>query len=320
MQPTAAVWSEAFLEPGEPRDEIEDPWSADHVAAIWREFSDLSMPYDLIEPLPAADAVLELVHPPEYIAAIREYSNGTRIRRDDFSIVNADTAIRSNTFDLARLGAGAMCTGIDAVMTGRFRNAFVVARPGDHHAYATRGCGFCIFNHTAIGARYLQTHHAQPNVLIIDWDVHHGNGTQAIFYSDPTVYFYSIHGYGGFYPGTGHETERGSGAGQGATLNVPLPARTEDHTFLRAFRHGLDSIRFKPDFILITAGFDGHRDDPVGNLSLSSAVYPELTRLVMEYADEHCAARIVSFLAGGYNLETYGALAASHVAVLAGDR
>ena len=146
-----------------------------------------------IEPRPAAREVIELVHSAEYVDAIRDYSDGTRARDDDYRLVNADTALSSNSYHLASLAVGAECEAIDAVMEGRARNAFLLVRPGDHHAYPSRGGGFCLFNFSAVGARYAQQRHGLERVLIVDWDVHYGNGTQATFYSDPSVYFYSIH-------------------------------------------------------------------------------------------------------------------------------
>ena len=152
-----------------------------------------------IEPRPAAREVIELVHPPEYVDAIRDYSDGTQARNDDYRLVNADTALSSNSYHLAALGVGAECEAIDAIMEGRARNAFLLVRPGDHHAYPARaGVRLCLFNFTAVGARYAQRRHGLERVLMPDWDVHHGNGTQATFYSDPSVYFYSIHQFGGF--------------------------------------------------------------------------------------------------------------------------
>jgi acetoin utilization deacetylase AcuC-like enzyme len=316
---TAALWHPDFAESGIARDEISDPWAGERMADTWRAIEESGLPHRLIQPRPASRDIIELVHPPHYVDTIRDYAEGVRARNDDFSIVNADTAIRSNSYHLAALAVGAVCEGIDAVVSGSARNAFLIARPGDHHAYAQRGGGFCLLNHTAVGARYAQERHGLSRVLIIDWDVHHGQGTQAIFSSDPSVYYYSIHQFGAFYPYSGHETERGTGAGQGRTLNVNVPAGTVDHVFLREFRRGLNSISFEPDLVLITAGFDGHRDDPVGGLRLTEEIYPELTRLVMDYADEHCGGRIVSFPAGGYNLETYPGLVLSHVRALTGE-
>jgi acetoin utilization deacetylase AcuC-like enzyme len=248
---------------------------------------------------------------------IEDYSSGAQSRGDDFRYVNADTSIASNTFELAALGAGAVFTGIDAVVKGSVRNAAVLVRPGDHHAYPERGEGFCIFNHTAVGARYAQQQLGLERVMIIDWDLHHGNGTQAIFYSDPTVFTFSSHAYGGIYPRTGHETEQGAGTGRGTTRNVPLPIGTRDRPYLTAFCKALRSVRFEPDLVLLVAGFDGHLEDPMHGLRLTEAAFPILTHEVMEFAERTCGGRLVSVLAGGYNPATMGGLISSHVADLA---
>jgi acetoin utilization deacetylase AcuC-like enzyme len=317
---TGIVFSERFLEPGQLRgDPLQpNPSGWQRIEAVWDAIQAASTLPNVVHLAPRAATVdeLEMVHTADYIRRVREYSDGAPERGDDFRYVNADTVIASNTYELASLAAGGVFTAIDAVQDGTVGNAIVIARPGDHHAYPARGEGFCIFNHTALGARYLQRRHGVERVLIVDWDVHHGNGTQAIFYSDPTVFTYSIHSYGTIYPRSGHASERGAGMGQGTTLNVTVDARTRDRAYLEAFRRGLKSIRFVPDFVLIVAGFDGHRDDPLGNLDLSDRVFPELTHLVKGYAERTCGGRLVSILAGGYNLETIGALALGHLAAL----
>jgi acetoin utilization deacetylase AcuC-like enzyme len=266
----------------------------------------------------ASEDELLTVHTADYVRIIREYASGARERGDDFRYVNADTSIASNTYELASLAAGAMFAGIDAVLDGTVHNAIVLARPGDHHAYPERGEGFCIFNHTALAARYAQRQLGLERVMIIDWDLHHGNGTQAIFYSDPTVFTFSSHAYGAIYPRSGHETERGAGAGRGTTLNVPLPVGTRDRQYLEAFRKALRSVRFAPELVLLVAGFDGHEEDPMHGLRLSDAAFPILTQEVMDFAERACGGRLVSLVAGGYNAATIGRLVGRHVADLAG--
>jgi acetoin utilization deacetylase AcuC-like enzyme len=317
MTQMTLVFSDTFLEPGEPRDDSCDPWDADRLALVMDAIRTAHPGLPVLEPRSATDAELELVHRPEYIQAIRDYSAGVRSRADDgYRLVGPSTTIASNTFELAALGSGAVISAVDAVLDGRCQRAAVIARPGDHHAYTARGEGFCIFNHSAVGARYAQKQRGLERILIVDWDVHHGNGTQSIFNADPTVCTLSIHGYGGIYPRSGAAEEKGSGPGRGYTINIPVEPRTGDGPFLRAFRQGLRRVPFAPDLVLLVAGFDGHRDDPVGNLRLTDAVYPELTRLVCEYAQERAGGRLVSTLAGGYNRETLGRLAASHVGAL----
>ncbi len=314
---TAWVWSERFMEVGEPRSEGQDPWAPQRIGIIRDAIAGASLPLQMVEPREATEDELLMVHTQKYVDVIREYSSGDELRGDDFRYVNADTTITSNTYELASLAAGAVFTGIDVVMEQRARNAVLLLRPGDHHAYPERGEGFCIFNHTALGARYAQRQYGLERVMIIDWDLHHGNGTQAIFYSDPSVFTFSSHAYGAIYPRTGHETERGAGTARGTTLNVPFPAGTRDRTYLAAFSKALRSVRFKPDLVLLVAGFDGHEEDPMHGLRLSDAAFPVLTREVMEFAERTCGGRLVSVLAGGYNLDTVGRLMSGHVTDLA---
>ena len=311
---TALFWSEEYLDAGEPMDELVEVWSAERARIVQEALDAAALPLRWMTAPPATDQTIGLIHTPEYIQAIKEYSSGARVRGDDFRIVNADTAIRSTTYRHAAIGVGLMCAAVDAVLDGRVKRAIVRNRSGDHHAYPARGEGFCFFNYTAVAARYAQQVRGLERVLIVDWDVHHGNGTQATFYSDGSVYCFSIHGADGLYPRSGFETERGAGPGQGATLNIPLRARTGDTEYLREFKRGLREIRFKPDLLLLVAGFDSHRDDPVGNLALTERVYPELTDLVLDYADANCDGRVISGLAGGYNPDTLGELVVSHVA------
>jgi acetoin utilization deacetylase AcuC-like enzyme len=179
--------------------------------------------------------------------------------------------------------------------------------------------GFCLFNNIAIGARYARLHHKLNRVFILDWDVHHGNGTQDIFYEDPSVFFCSLHQFP-LYPGTGTRRETGRGAGEGYTLNVPLPPGSGDETYVRFFEDELGATirRFSPDLIMISAGFDAHRDDPLANMELTTEGFVRLTHIVTGLADEVCGGRIVSVLEGGYDLEALAASAAGHVRALTG--
>lgn len=315
--PTGLVFSEAFLEPGIPRDESSDLWNVERLKLVWSSVRAAVPDAPLLPPRPATDEELALVHDPAYIALIRDYSSGARQRGDDFRHVSPDTAITSNTFALASLAAGAVITAADAVERGEVGNAVVIARPGDHHAYPARGEGFCVFNHTAIGARHVQRQYDRSPVLILDWDVHHCNGTQAIFSSDPTVLTFSTHSFGSIYPRTGARESRGSGPGRGTKINVPLDPGTTDRQFRAAFLRGLREIRVTPAFVFLVAGFDAHREDPVGNLRLSDDTFDWLTTTILDLAREWCDGRVVSVLAGGYNLDTLGPLAAAHVRLLA---
>jgi acetoin utilization deacetylase AcuC-like enzyme len=233
--------------------------------------------------------------------------------------MDLDTVICPESFNVARLAAGAAITGIDEVFQGRASNAFAFVRPPGHHATAHRSMGFCLFNNAAVGARYAQAVYGAERVLIIDWDVHHGNGTQEIFYQDPSVFYFSTHQFP-FYPGSGAANESGAGRGEGFTLNVPLPENTAAHSHRQAFLDALRLIErdFPPDFIIISAGFDARRDDPLGGLMLEDADFAEMTKAVLDMADRHAGGRVVSLLEGGYNIHTLGETVRTHVRALAG--
>jgi acetoin utilization deacetylase AcuC-like enzyme len=232
--------------------------------------------------------------------------------------VDLDTRISPESYEVARLAAGAAVTAVDLVMNGGADTAFALARPPGHHATPNRSMGFCIFNNAAIGARYAQAKYGLERVLIIDWDVHHGNGTQDIFYRDDSVFYFSTHQYP-YYPGTGSRGERGDGKGEGFTLNIPLSQGTAARVHRGAFSDALTAIEknFKPDLIMISAGFDSRRDDPLGGLELEDSDFADMTKEVLALADRHASGRVVSILEGGYNLDTIGETVRTHLAELA---
>ncbi len=232
--------------------------------------------------------------------------------------LDADTIISMQSFDAALFAAGGAVAGVDAVMQGEAKNAFVAVRPPGHHASAENAMGFCLFNNVAVAARYAQNHYKEiERVAIIDWDVHHGNGTQGIFYDDPSVYFFSMHQYP-WYPGTGTRGETGHGRGLGKTMNIPVKANIEAGEQTRMLEGALEDIsaKFKPDLIMISAGFDAHLTDPLGQLRLEDPDFMAMTRTVKQWADDACSGRIVSCLEGGYNLETLGETVKAHVEAL----
>jgi len=234
--------------------------------------------------------------------------------------LDADTVISMQSFDASLFAAGGAIAGVDAVMQGKVENAFVAVRPPGHHATAENAMGFCLFNNIAVAARHAQNQYKEiDRVAVIDWDVHHGNGTQGIFYDDPSVYFFSMHQYP-WYPGSGSRGETGHGRGLGSTMNIPVKANTSADEQKRMFESAVEDIskKFRPDLIMISAGFDAHLTDPLGQLRLEDRDFVSMTRTVKQWADEACAGRIVSCLEGGYNLETLGETVKNHVAELNG--
>jgi acetoin utilization deacetylase AcuC-like enzyme len=228
-----------------------------------------------------------------------------------------DTAICEESYDVALEASGAVLAAADAVMLGQVSSAFCAVRPPGHHATAARGMGFCIINHVAIAARYLQSRHGLARVAIIDWDVHHGNGTEAIFIEDPSVLYISLH-ENGIYPYTGAAEERGQGDGEGANLNIPLPPHSDGKAALDAWNAQLTPAIdvFNPDFLLISAGFDARAGDPVGGLRWTDDTFAEMTRRCVAMAEKHCGGKIVSVLEGGYNPTGLASASAAHVRAL----
>jgi acetoin utilization deacetylase AcuC-like enzyme len=225
-----------------------------------------------------------------------------------------DTAICEESYDVALEATGAVLNAVDAVMRGEVTRAFCAVRPPGHHASASRGMGFCIFNHVAVAARYLQSKHGLRRIAIVDWDVHHGNGTEAIFLEDPDVFYLSLHEQG-LYPYTGPASEHGRGEGLGSTLNLPLPFASNGATALAAWDEfaapALDA--FKPEFILISCGFDALASDPTGGLLWTNETFVSLTKRCVAVSEKHSKHRIVSSLEGGYDPITLAQAATSHI-------
>jgi acetoin utilization deacetylase AcuC-like enzyme len=240
---------------------------------------------------PAAAEDLERVHPPAYLAALRELCEAGG------GAIDMDTVVSERSYDAAVVASGAATAAVDAVLADDVGAAFCLGRPPGHHAEAARAMGFCLVNHAAVAAGHARAAGVE-RVAVLDWDAHHGNGTQAIFWDDPAVLYVSLHQYP-FYPGTGGRADRGGGAGAGATVNVPLAAGTSERGFMDAFDHeALPALReFDPGLLIVSAGFDAHRDDPLCNLGLSSAAFGDLTRRVREIG-----AGPVMILEGGYDL------------------
>ena len=273
----------------------------------------LGMDLVRLKPRRATREEILYCHTGEYHDLVRrEVAAGAR------ELSTGDTEVSQFSFDVALLAVGGALAAVDAVMAGRVENAFCAVRPPGHHACPARGMGFCIFNNAAVAARYAQRVHKLPKVLIADWDVHHGNGTQETFYEDGSVFYFSTHVWP-HYPGTGRAEETGRGQGAGATLNCPLPAGSGRREILGAFQDQLRPAadRFRPDMVIISAGFDSLAGDPLGGFGLTDQDFADLTSIVKEIARRHAAGRLISVLEGGYNLDDLAVAAAAHVAALA---
>jgi acetoin utilization deacetylase AcuC-like enzyme len=227
--------------------------------------------------------------------------------------VDSDTHISRHSFDAALLAAGAAVRAVSGIMENEFANSFAAVRPPGHHATPDQAMGFCLFNNIAIAAKLLVTQYRLKRVLIVDWDVHHGNGTQDIFWNDPSVIYLSLHKKY-HYPGTGWEDETGSGSATGTKINYPI---APDSNYMEVFRTGLSKAeQFQPEFILISCGFDAHENDPLGNLGLTNEMYAELTQILFEFAAKFNHQRVFSILEGGYDYDALAKASAAHVEIL----
>lgn len=309
--PTGIVVSEAYLEHLTGDGHPEQP--ARVTAIVERlETEGLLARARRIEPRAATDEAILRCHAADYLRiAAEDVADGAK------QLSTGDTQISARSLDIARLAAGGVMAAVDAVVKGDVRNAFAVVRPPGHHATPKRGMGFCLFNSIAIAARHAQATHGIGRVLIADWDVHHGNGTQETFYEDASVLFFDTH-QSPLYPGSGHADETGRGVGEGFTINCPFPAGAGRREIVGAFRDRLvpAADRFRPQLVLVSAGFDSRVGDPLGRFTLTDADFAELTGIVREIADRHAGGRIVSTLEGGYALAGLASAAAAHVTAL----
>lgn len=282
---------------------------------------DLVLLHEKVVPVASREAALEelsLVHPPTYLARLEALA-GRAAEEGALQYAGEETPYSAESWNAVVGSAGTLIAAVEEVALGRLTNAFVATRPPGHHASADRAMGFCSVNHVAVAARYLQQKGWAERVAILDWDVHHGNGTQDIFYDDPSVFYLSLH-QAPFYPGTGSADERGSGAGEGTTLNIPIPAGTDGSTYLGYLREAIATVKksFRPDFILISAGYDALAGDPLGGLVLEPEDFHPITREVMEWAAEECGGRVVACLEGGYHPKRTAAAAIQTIRAFAG--
>jgi acetoin utilization deacetylase AcuC-like enzyme len=249
---------------------------------------------------PLAEETVAQVHAPKQVAQVKQ------IAGHGGGHIDPDTVVSQDSFTVALAAAGACAAVVDAILKGTNRNALCLVRPPGHHATPTRSMGFCLFNNIALAGHHARTAHPLTRILIVDWDVHHGNGTQDIYYEDAQVMFFSIHRYGmGFYPGTGAADETGRGKGLGYTLNVPIRNGTPRKEYHARFTSALEKAadKIKPELVLVSAGFDAHAKDPIGSLGLEAEDFGTLTRQVLDVARTHALGRLVSCLEGGYNLD-----------------
>ena len=274
-------------------------------SGIWDELA-------VHEPPAAPLAWLTAVHAPDYVRHLERACELGSAMLDA-----GDTTVSPQSYRAAALAAGGAVDAADRVLSGEWRNAFVACRPPGHHAEAREAMGFCLLNNVAVAARWLRNEGGVQRVAILDWDVHHGNGTQHVFESDPTVFYASLHQWP-WYPGTGAADERGTGEGRGATLNCPLAAGTGDVEWLRALEDQvLPALEaFAPEFVLISAGFDAHDADPLSTTHVTDEGFRRMTQLVRDFAGSRCQGRLVSVLEGGYDLDALGRSVEAHVSEL----
>jgi acetoin utilization deacetylase AcuC-like enzyme len=264
-----------------------------------------------IEPEEITQEALHRVHTEEHVARVAATAEEERITWFDM-----DTYAGPDSYRAALLAAGGVCAAVDAVVVGTVRSTFCAVRPPGHHATADRAMGFCLFNNVAVAARHAQAAPDIERVLIVDFDVHHGNGTQAIFETDPTVFYVSTHQWP-HYPGTGSASETGRGDGKGTVRNVPLSAGSGDEEVLAALGEALrEAAAFRPQLVLVSAGFDAHGSDPLAGLDLTDAGYAAMTRRIRAVAEKHAAGRVVSVLEGGYELAALSRSVVAHVRAL----
>ena len=286
-----------------------------------KQFLDGSGLTAMMQPIAARSATedeLTVYHTREYIAGVRAHVAGGPAH-GAWGEIESDTPLSAGSFEAAVYAAGGAMNAVQAVMESRVRNAYALLRPPGHHAMSNRGMGFCVFNNAVIAAHYARKTYGLERILIVDWDVHHGNGTQDIFYADGGVEFFSIHRYP-FYPGTGAADETGTGHGLGRILNVPIRYGTPRQEYRSAFASALEKAAdaIKPELVLLSAGFDAHAADPIGSLGLEVEDFAEMTKRVLDVARTHAGGRLVSCLEGGYDLAALAASVQAHLEELLG--
>lgn len=287
------------------------PECADRLRAIHARLQDSGLLDQVTKTVPVTEEQIRLVHSAEQVAAFDAMAAKGGGKLDADTVVSADSA------SVARLAAGSAVDAVRRVLNGEDHQALCLIRPPGHHATASKAMGFCLLNNVSIAAKSAIASSSVNRILIVDWDVHHGNGTQDIFYDDSQVTFFSVHRHP-FWPGSGLKTETGTGDGLGHTVNVPLPYETSRKEYFAAVRSQLETLadRIRPELILISAGFDAHHLDPIGALSLETEDFQTLTEMVQQIAATHCDGRIVSLLEGGYNTQKLADCVETHLTTL----
>jgi len=312
---TALFFDEDFLKHRTPPGHPERP---ERLERTWKRLQESGVLKDVEHkhPEPIAKDAVSKLHDPAVMKRIE------LLIQQGGGDLDADTFVSPASLNAALKAAGAASEAVDLVVTGKHSNAFCLVRPPGHHATPHRSMGFCLFNNVALAARHALTQHKLNRVLIVDWDVHHGNGTQDVFYENEQVTFFSVHRFP-FYPGTGADDETGAGKGLGHTFNLPLHYGTTPQDFRSRFRAILETAaqKSKPELILLSAGFDAHHSDPIGDLGLDDEDFSLLLKDVRAVADAHCGGKLVSLLEGGYNLDALSRCIVDHVKALAkGER
>jgi len=281
--------------------DIGHPESPERLKVMYQMLEEKEMKglFESVIPRAATREELEMNHTPKYIDLIASTAGKPYFRLD------MDTSTCAKSYEAALFAAGGLLELIKAVMEGKLHNGFAMVRPPGHHAERDRAMGFCLFNNVAIGAYYALKNFSLEKILIVDWDVHHGNGTQNSFYEDPRVLYFSTHRYGFFYPGTGAATEVGKGKGEGFNVNVPLSTGGSDADYGSIFEKILKPIalEYQPQLILISAGFDTHHDDPLGGMEVTEAGFARMTQVSMEIANATAQGRLAITLEGGYDVK-----------------
>src|SRR5579883_3291558 len=322
---TALIYDPIFLEHLTPSRHPERPQRVEMAINVLEALGWLERDGLLLLP-PRAATVDELaaIHERRYIRKVEKASQKVAAEAESGGpqtrFFATDTYVSARSYEAALKAAGAPLTAIDAILEGRATNAYCLVRPPGHHAVAESAMGFCLFNNVAVAARYAIDHYGLERVMIIDYDVHHGNGTQEMFYNDPRVLYFSVH-QAPFYPGTGLSDETGEGAGLGTTINVPLPAMTGYETYEPVFRQVMAAAadRYNPQLMLVSAGFDAHWADPLGGMNLSTAGFSKLMAIIIEEAKFLCNGRLVLVQEGGYNIDAMASCVATCINMLLGD-